>query len=193
MQNKFTSLLLFLFIATGFSQSRADLMVATKKIYQANYNMGFDDIVALSYPKIVEIMGKETMLEKLDLRHQNEEFRLRLQLEIVPFQFGPIKKIEGKSFCVVTYRNPIRYFFENKLTPEMVIEKTAWLKEVNQTKDITFEPKRNSFNVKKISTFVAVADETTYTEWKFFNFDDANQKEIFETTFNETVKKELGL
>ena len=119
MQKKLTSLLLFLFIATSFSQSRADLIIATKKMYLANYNMGFEEIVALSYPKIVETISKETMLEKLDLRHQNEEFRLRLQLEMVPFQFGPIKKIKGKSFCVVTYRNPIRYFFENKLSPEI--------------------------------------------------------------------------
>lgn len=193
MRKKLTSLLLFLLIATGFSQSREDLMIVTKKLYQANYNMSFDEIVALSYPKIAETIGKETMLEKLDLRHQNEEFRLRLQLEIVPFQFGPIKSIEGKSFCVVTYRNPIRYFFENKLTPEIAIEKTTWLKEINQTKDVVFEPNRNSFNVKRISTFVAIADETTYTEWRFFNLDDADQKEIFDTIFNETVKKELGL
>ena len=193
MQKKFTLLLLFLLIATGYSQSRVDLMVATKKIYEANYNMGFEEIVALSYPKIVETIGKEAMLKKLDLRHQNEEFRLRLQLEIVPFQFGPIKKIEGKSFCVVTYRNPMRYFFENKLTPEAALEKTAWLKEINHPKEVTFEPKRNSFNVKKTSNFIAIADETTYTEWRFFNLDDANQKEIFDTIFNETVKKELGL
>lgn len=155
--------------------------------------MGFDDIVALSYPKIVETIGKDAMLEKLNLRHENEEFRLRLQLEMVPFQFGPIKKIEGKSFCVVTYRNPMRYFFENKLTPEAALEKTAWLKEINQTKEVTFEPNRNSFNVKKISNFVAIADETTYTEWRFFNLDDPNQKEIFDTIFNGNVKKELGL
>ena len=193
MKAKLTSLVFFLLIANGFSQSRTDLMEATKKIYQANYNMGFDEIVALSYPKIVETIGKDAMLEKLDLRYQNEEFRLRLQLEIVPFQFGPIKKIEGKSFCIITYRNPILYFFENKLTPEMVLEKIAWLKEINHTKEVTFEPKRNSFNVKKISNFVAIADETTYAEWKFFNLDDANQKVNFNTIFTETVKKELGL
>ena len=75
----------------------------------------------------------------------------------------------------------------------MAIEKTAWLKEINKTKDVVFEPKRNSFNVKKISTFVAVMDETTYNEWKFFNLDDASQKEIFDVTFNEIIKKELGL
>lgn len=193
MHNKLTSLLLFLFIATGFSQSKSDLMDATKKLYQANYTMGFDEIITLSYPKIVENIGKDVMLEKLDLKHQNEEYRLRLQVEIVPFQFGPIKKIEGKTFCVVTYRNPMRYFFENKLSPETVLEKTAWLKEINHTKEVTFEPSRNSFNVKKISNFVAIADETTYMEWKFFNLDDANQKEIFDSIFNETVKKELGL
>ena len=193
MKKNLIPLLIVLFVATGYSQSKEDLMVATKKIYQANYNMGFEEIAALSYPKIEETMGKDSMLEKLDLRHQNEEFRLRLQLEIVPFQFGSIKKIEGKSFCVVTYRNPIRYFFENKLTPEMAIEKTTWLKEINHTKEVTFEPKRNSFNVKKMSTFVAIIDETTNNEWKFFNLDDSNQKEIFELLFNETIKKELGL
>ncbi|MFZ4679953.1 MAG: hypothetical protein ACOYLP_07275 [Flavobacterium sp.] len=36
----------------------------------------------------------------------------------MPFQYGVVKKIEGKSFCVVTFQNPMRYIFETKLTTE---------------------------------------------------------------------------
>ena len=60
-------------------------------------------------------------------------------------------------------------------------------------KEVTFEPNRNSFNVKKISTFVSAMDESTNTEWKFFNFDDVNQLAIFQSLFDQSVKKELVL
>ena len=193
MKIKLCAILFFVSISFGFSQSIENLMLATRQLYQANYTMDFDAIVLLSYPKIEASIGKDSMLEKLDLRHQNEEFRFRLQLEMVPFQFGPIRKIEEISFCVVTFRNPMRYFYENKLSPEKAVEKTTWLKEINNTKDVIFKPKRNSFNVKKMSTYIAIMDETTNSQWKFFNLDDPNQKQIFESIFNESVKKELGL
>jgi uncharacterized protein (DUF2344 family) len=70
-------------------------------------------------------------------------------LETLPFQYGTVKKIEGKSFCVVTFQNPTRYFFEIKLTTEASADKANWLKQINKIKEVTFEPKRNFFRVKK--------------------------------------------
>ena len=186
-------LLLLLCSFTSFSQTIEKLRVATKKIYDANYTMDFDTIVNLTYPKIVETLGgKNTMLNKLDSNYQNDEFRMRLELVTPVFQYSEIKKIEGKTFCVITYRNPIRYFFENKLDNDTAVKKVNWLKENNSTKEVFFEPKRNSINVKRISKLVAIADETTSKEWKFFNFDDSSQREIFKTLFSENTKKELG-
>lgn len=193
MKIKFFSLL-FIFIAVNsFSQNTASLEIATKKFYEANYLMDFETIISYSYPKMVETIGKESIVDKLEKFYENENYRLRWQLEIVPFQYGVIRKIQGKSFCVITCRNPMRYFFETKLTTETAAEKEAWLKEINKTKEITFEPKRNSFNIRKTTIFIAIMDETTNNEWKFFNFDDATQYPIFETLFGESLKKELGL
>lgn len=187
-------LLLFILIAQyTFSQSLESLKVATNKIYEANYLMDFETIASLTYPKIYEEQGKDAFIELQDLQFQNAEYRVRLQLPKVPFQYGTIKKIRGKSFCVITCRNPMRYFFETKLTAETAAEKKAWLQEFNTTKEVTFEPNRNSFNVKKTSTFVAVMDENTNNEWRFFNFDDTNQLDTFQLLFNASVKKELGL
>ena len=193
MKSKFISILLFAMALNGYSQSIENLKTATKKLYEANYLMDFEAIVSYSYPKMVETIGAIKMLESVEKHYENTEFRLRFQLQTVPFQYREIKKIEGKSFCVITCRNPIRYLFESKLTAETAAEKAIWIKERNKTKEVLFEPKRNSFNVTKTTTFVAIMDETTSNEWKFFNFDDINQLASFQTFFGESIKKELGL
>ncbi len=187
------SIVLLIIGVSGFSQSTENLKTSIKKLYEANYLMDFETIVSYSYPKMEETIGSEILLEKLEKHYENEEYRLRLQLETVPFLFGPIQKLKGKSFCVITFRNPIRYTFETKLTSETASVKSEWLKEINNTKEVTFEPKRNSFNVRKKTTIVAVADETTNNQWKFFNLDDAFQNESFQSIFGESLKKELGL
>ena len=190
---KLHTILFFFFSIVSFSQSTESLKIATNKFYEANYLMDFESIVSLSHPDMVKTIGKELMLEKLEKYYGNEEYHLREQLETLPFQYGVIKKIEGKSFCVISFRNPMRYFFETKLTAETAAEKTTWLKQINKTKEVTFEPKRNSFNVRKMTTYLAVIDETTNNEWKFFNLDDENQSTSFQSLFGESVKKALGL
>ena len=192
MKNKFSILLLF-FSVVAFSQSTESLKIATKKYYEANYLMDFETMVSLSHPLMVKTIGKDLLLEKLDKYYENEEYRLREQLETLPFQSGMVKKIEGKSFCVITFRNPMRYFFETKLTTKAAADKANWLKQINKSKEVTFEPKRNSFNVKRTTTYLAVMDVMNIKEWKFFNLDDANQLASFQTIFGESIKKELGL
>ena len=192
MKNQLLFILLFITISS-FSQSTESLKLATKKLYEANYLMDFEGIVSYSYPMMIEVFSAYKMLENIEKHYENDEYRLRFQLQTVPFQYGEIKKTEGKSFCVITCRNPMRYFFEAKLTSETSAVKETWLKDINKTKEVTFEPNRNSFNVKKITTFVAVSDETTNNQWKFFNLDDINQLAAFKTLFGESIKKELGL
>ena len=191
MKKQFSILLLIINIKS-FSQSTESLKIATKKFYEANYLMDFETIVSLSHPVMVKTIGKDLLLEKLDKYYENEEYRLREQLETLPFQYGMVKKIEGKSFCLITFRNPMRYFFETKLTTEAAADKANWLKQINKSKEVTFEPKRNSFNVKRTTTYLAVMDETTIKEWKFFNLDYANQLASFQTIFGESIKKRIG-
>jgi hypothetical protein len=193
MKSIHLALLFFFFTCNSFSQSIETLKTSAQKLYEANFLMDFETIVQLSYPPMVTGIGKEIMLEKTELHYENEEYRLRYQLQNVPLQYAPIKKINEKSFCVITIRIPKRYFFETKLTSEQAAEKKTWLQEINKTKEVTFEPNRNSFNVKKTSTYVAVWDESTHGEWKFFNFDNTEQLTAFNGLFEESVKSALGL
>jgi hypothetical protein len=96
-------------------------------------------------------------------------------------------------FCVITYRNPARYFFETKLDSNTSLIEANFLREKDQTKDVTFEPKRNSFNVRRISKLIAIADATTKNEWKFLNLDDAEQRSLLKNILDDATKKQLGL
>lgn len=187
--------LALLFISSiSFSQTLESLKVATKKLYAANYLMDFETITSLSYPKMVETIGKDAFLEELEKYYENEAYRLREQLETLAFQYGEIKKIGGKSFCVITFRNPVRYFVEEKIDNEAVaLMHATMLEGIDNNKEVVFEPKRNSFKAVRATTYLAIIDENTSNEWKFFNFDDSDQSRSFRSLFNETIQKELGL
>jgi hypothetical protein len=187
-------LLLFMFVSFSvFSQSLENLKTETKKLYQANYLLDFDEIASLTYPKISETIGADNIYDKLEQHYENDEYRLRLQLETVPFKYGEIKKIEGRTFCLISCSNPIRYTFNNKLTKDGADNKANWIMGIAGTITATFEPARNSFNVRRTTTFIAVSDATTNNQWRFFNFDNVFQQDIFNATFDESTKKELGL
>jgi hypothetical protein len=193
MKSKILSLLFLITVHFSFSQNGMQLLTSSKKLYTANFEMDFETIVSLSYPKMVETLGKEVLIEKLDKTYQNEEFRFRYQLESVPIITHQTQKIGTQTFCLLTCRNPLRYFFEKKLSAEEVATQTTWLQEINQTKDVTFEPKRNSFSVRRTTTFLAIMDESTAGQWKFINLDDSFQAAIFQSLFDENTKKQLGL
>ncbi len=178
---------------SGFSQNLEQLKVATKKIYDANYNMDFEAVLNLTYPKIVEQSGKIKFLDKLDTDYQNEKYRMRLQLVSPVFQYGPVQTIDGKVYCIVSYKNPVRYFFENKLDSNTSLIEANFLREKDQSRDVTFEPKRNSFNVRRISKLIAIADESTKNEWKFINLDDVDQRTYLKSIVDDVIKKQLGL
>ena len=191
-----TTLFSLLFVCTNavaISQTLESLKPEALKFYEGQYYMDFNEVSTLTYPKIIEKSGKENFTKTLDLEYQNTDYRKRLQLVRPVFQYSPVKKIDGMSFCVVTYKNPTRYFFEQKLTPETAAQKTAELKQSFKATEVIFEPVRNSINVKYIAKLIAVADSSTENQWKFFNFDDPAQEEMFRNLFNENIKKALGL
>jgi hypothetical protein len=190
---KLLTVLLSGLVFTVSAQSLDKLKTQTKKIYDANFTMDFDAISELTYPKVYEAGGKSAFIDYLDKDHLNDEYRLRIQMESSVFAYSGPKKIDGKSFYVVTYKNPARVFFEKKVEASTAAQKAAWLKERYRGDEVLFEPKRNSFNVRRTSKLVAVSDENTNGDWRFFDFNDPMQRQSFDAIFSADVKKELGL
>lgn len=193
MKSKLLVLLYVLMTQSSISQTLDHLKLETLNYFEAHFLMDFETIVNASYPKMVETFTKEKMLVTVENRFENEEHRLRFQLQTIPLTYSKITTLAGQSFCIISGRNPLRYFFETKLNTQTAAEKAEWLKQVNRSQEVTFEPKRNSFNVRRTTTFIAVADASTAQKWKFFNLDDPLQYQAFKTLFDETILKALGL
>jgi len=191
---KLFSLVLLLSFGTTLSQSLESLKPLTKKIHEANYTMDFEPLAELTHPSVIEQLGgRQQFIEKVDRDYQNEGFRKRIQIENPTFQYSEIKKIDGKSYCVVSYYNPIRYFIEQKMDAVSGAQKAAELQQIEHATQTIYEPNRNTINVKRNSKLIAIADETTQDHWKFINFDDVAQRETADRLLNENIKKQLGL
>ena len=185
-------LLLFLFTLGMYAQESSILKTALR-LHEANYNMDFDSVASFTHPEVIaRLGGKKAFTEKLDTDSQNGGYRKRLQLTAPVFQAGPVKTIGARKFCVITFRNPTRYFYEQPLdTGQMKKLLNDW-KQIAATNEVYAEPNRNSINVKRVSKLVGVADDQTGGQWKFFNFDDERQVEVFNSVF-AAEKVQLGL
>lgn len=177
-----------------WAQSPSEILPKASRLYDSNYHMDFESIAELTYPRVVEQLGgREKFVEKLDADYQNGKFRKRLQLTAPIFQLGASQTIDGKTFCVITYRNPTRYFYEAKLDAATMQKEVELWKQVAGTKEVFGEPQRNAINVKRVSKFVAILDESTGGQWKFFNLDDLDQLAVFDSLFTAETKKQIGL
>lgn len=188
---KIVSLSLFFCCCVSFSQTLESLKPLTQKICGANYNMDFETVADLTYPQMFE--NRKSFTEKLDNDYQNQVFRMRLQIENPVFKYSEVYKIDGKSYCLISYNNPTRYFYENKMSDAVGQQTAAELKISAKATQTIWEPKRNSINVKRNSQLIAIADERTQNHWKFINLDDQGQRAAAESVLNESLKKQLGL
>lgn len=193
MKTKLLVLLLVFSAMSLQSQTLESLKPEALKFYEGHYYMDFKSVADLTHPKVIENSDIDAFIQKLDTEYQNAEFRKRLQLAQPVFSYAAIKTIEGQAFCVITYKNPTRYFFEQKLDAATASQKVNELKQTTKATEVIYEPVRNSINVKRSSKLVAVFDESTQNQWKFFNFDDPMQQEMFQKLYSEHIKKQLGL
>lgn len=186
--------LLFLLLLTNitvFAQTLETLKSDTEKMYEASYNMAFEDVVDFTYPKILETVTKEQMVETLNNAFENKNYRIRLVYPKVTFTYSEIKKIDGKFLCVITYTNALRMTFEEKLTKEKADAVMANFKSSEEYKTLKYEAERNSFFLEGKATMIAVADTETKNEWKFINY-SKSQSALAKMIFSDEILKQLG-
>ena len=190
MKTKILFFAFFLFqTITIFAQDMASLKTEALKSYKASVNMNFDAIFETTYPKVFDIVSQDQMKAMFGQMMENEQFSIKLVAVEPGFSFGEIKKIEGKSFCMVTYNNVMNMKFKEPMeNPESMID---IFKSSMEADKVTYDKVTNSFRIELRSTLIAVADDLTKNQWKFLNKDKENR--MFSMLFDEKIVKALGL
>lgn len=185
-------ILAFLATSIGFSQTLQSLKADTQKMYEASYNMNYDEVTSFTYPKVFELIPKEKMLEILEQTFNNESMRVRLVTVDPKFVYSEIQKIENKNVAIVNYNNAMRIIFEQKMTED---EGTKMLENFKNSGNYTvtkFEKERNAVYLEGPATMIAVADETTKNEWKFLNY-EKGQSQMANEVLGESLISKLKL
>lgn len=189
----YKSLLLFLlFSLNGYSQSKQTLIDDTKKMYDASYNMAFEEVMNYTHPKVFEMASKEDVLAAMEYAFDNETMRIRLVHVNPNFIYSEIKTIEGKSLCLINYTNAMRMIFENKLSGDEIQSMKKSFVDSGEYKTVQYEKDRNSFFLEGNAIMIAVSDETTQGKWKFVNY-SKTQAQLAEMLLGANVLNELGL
>lgn len=176
-------------VITGFAQDMTSLKAEALKSYKASVAMDFNTIFDTAYPKLFDIISKEEMKVMVPEVLENEQYSIKY-VEVDPkFNFGKIKNIEDKTFCVIEHKNVFIMTFKSPV--EDVKEMTDTFKKIMNADVMNFDKKTNSFRVESKATMIGIADDVTNNKWKFMTL-DAN-KQIFPMLFNEKIQKELGI
>jgi len=191
MKSRLTLLFLFIGIVT-FAQSEEALKKGAKQMYEASYNLNFETVLDLTYPKIFDIASREQLGQILQNSFLNEQFQIRLVFPEVTLKYGKIKEIEGKKAVFITYVSAMRMTFDQKFYGNEAQEMLMGLKQSLPEKKVTFEPNTNSFFIEGTDAMLAISDNHTHKTWKFITYDKV-QRPMLVQMLGENILKELGL
>lgn len=183
--------LFLMFFLTGQSQTLEQLKLDTQKFYDAHYNMDFDGIAGLYHLGYFEKITKEEITAKLDEQFQNDKTGIRFVFPTMNFTFGTIQNIEGKKYCVISFKNTYRVNFIDKLLDAEIQKNIASFQTNPKIKSVKYEAKRNSFFIEENVIWVAVFHSSTMDKWKFI---EPNSKFcFFDEVLAPEIQKQLGL
>lgn len=180
---------LFAYSIASIAQDKESLKTEALKAYKAGASMNYEMIFETTYPKVFEIIPKESMKTMFEQMMENEDFSIKL-IEVDPqFSFGELKKVGDKTFCLIDHNNVMNMRFKKPMEDAETM--IGIFKTSMDAKNVTFDKANNSFKIELRSTLIGVADPTTNNKWKFLNKDKENQ--LFNMIFDENIKTALGL
>lgn len=190
MKIKIVAFAFFLFQMISVSaQDMNSLKSEALRSYNASVSMNFDEIFDTTYPKVFDIIPQDQMKLMFGQMMDNEQFSIKLVKVDPKFSFGELKKIEDKTFAVITYNNVMEMTFKTPM--ENAEDMVDVFKKNMEAEKVTFNKLTNTFKIELRGTLVAVSDSVTNNKWKFLNKDKENK--LFLMIFNDKIQKQLGL
>lgn len=190
MKSKITFLSLFFICALStIAQNMESLKTDALKYYKASTLMDYDALFATTYPKVFDIIPKESMKQMFQQMMDNEQFSIQLVDAEPNFTFGEIKKIGNQTFCLIDHNNVMLMKFKKPMEDAEAM--IAIFKKSMDAENVTFDKSSNEFKIELRATIIGIADELTQNKWKFLNKDKENQ--LFNMLFDDTIKTALGL
>lgn len=186
-------LLVALALLIGYTLNAQDmkaLQTDATRMYKNTTAGKYEALLADTYPKIFEIVPKEKMLQVLKNTLQGDGFVMDI-LDAEPnFKFGEVKTVDAGYYTLVDHDLLIKMTFIEPLSGLEAKNMLKNLKTSMKTEDITYNPKFNSFTIKKRADVIAISNKVTGGKWKFLN---RSSPAMMEKVLGTDVIKALNL
>ncbi|WP_298155637.1 hypothetical protein [Flavobacterium sp.] len=190
MKTKFFALLLLGCWMNGFGQTMETLKSQTQKMYKASVELNMETIMDLTYPKVFDIVDRETLTKAMAGVFDNETMKVTFTNLNPAFTYSDIKEVDGKKFNVIRYNNAMKMTLKGEHDEATIAQMKDGLEGSGKFKKIDYDAASKSFLLEGPAVMIAVADDTTKKEWTFVNYDD---EQLFSMIFDEKIKTALGL
>lgn len=178
--NIIKTLIVTLFLVTGFAELYAqddkasqELDTIAIKIFESVNNKDFDTLLDMTYPKLFEIVPKESMLPIIKSMFEgNDEFAIEIPNEIPNYKLSDVYKDEETKadYAFLSYDLKMKMTFNNKTFSDEQKETMKKMMKI-QGMDVEFLS-TNTLNVlMKDRLIIFIKDNSTNKSWKTLNYD----------------------
>jgi hypothetical protein len=175
---------------TAIAQDKSTLEKNALTMYNNTVNGNYEALIAETYPKIFEVVPKDKMLESLKGMLNGDGYIMDIVDTPPNFEYGPIKKIGDGYYCIINHDLLMKMTFKEYIGTEESKAMIDNFKKAMKTDDVVFNPKYNSFTMKKRADVIAISDALTNNQWMFLN---RTGSALMAKIFTEDVRKEMGL
>lgn len=190
MKKIIACLFLLAFTLTAAAQDKAALQTGLDRVYKNTTGGQYEALLADTYPKIFDVIPKEQMLKSLQGMLNGPGYVLDVLDAPANFEIGEIKHIGSGYYCIVKHDLLMKMTFTEPISEADSKTMIENLKTSMKTKDVTFNPRSNSFTMYTRADIIAISNTVTGGKWKFLN---RTGNAIMEKVLDADVRKALGV
>lgn len=158
----------------------------------ATDKLDFEAIVDSTYPKLVEMAGREAMLAEMRKAFTDPTLKLSFLTTDTKPEFGGVIEYQGRRFCVVRRQTILRLAFKNKLNEEQAESIRTNLARSAPLRTVRYEAKDNAFYSTGPDVTIAIADSLTKKQWRFLSYEPSLEF-LLQNWFGQDILERLQL
>jgi uncharacterized protein (TIGR02145 family) len=182
-----------LFLAGAISAESPDTLKQDyAKMLEATDKLDFEAIIDATYPKLVEMAGREAMLAEMRKAFTDPTLKLSFQKTDPKIEFGAVIEHQGRRFCVVRRQTILRLAFKNKLNEQQAESIRTNIARTAPQRTVRFDANDNSFYSTGPDTTIAIADSLTKKQWRFMTYEPSLEF-LLQSWFGQDILERLQL
>jgi len=175
---------------TAVAQDKKALATDAERFYKNTTDGNYDALLADTYPKVFEFIPKDKMLESLKGMLKGDGYVLDVVEAPANFEFGEVKHIGDGYYTIVKHDLLMKMTFAEPIGEAEANAMVQNFKTAMKTEEVSFNPKFNTFTMRKRADFIAISNSLTGGKWKFLN---RSGEKLMAKVLAEDVRKQLGV